>query len=87
MGIMMITEKAYAKINLTLSVGEKREDGYCPTLNSMLAQPEQYRCVRNAEFGCDFSSAALLENVVLDEPIFLTKDDMLAPVLALLKLS
>ena len=24
----MITEKAYAKINLTLSVGEKREDGY-----------------------------------------------------------
>ena len=28
MGIMMITEKAYAKINLTLSVGEKREDGY-----------------------------------------------------------
>lgn len=28
MGIIMITEKAYAKINLTLSVGEKREDGY-----------------------------------------------------------
>ena len=24
----MITEKAYAKINLTLSVGERREDGY-----------------------------------------------------------
>lgn len=24
----MIAEKAYAKINLTLSVGEKREDGY-----------------------------------------------------------
>ena len=28
MGIMMITEKAYAKIILTLSVGERREDGY-----------------------------------------------------------
>ena len=30
----MITEKAFAKINLTLSVGEKRKDGYTENWNA-----------------------------------------------------
>lgn len=59
----------------------------CSALNFMLAQPEQNGRICDAELLRDFASAALLENVVLKKPIFLTKDDMLAPVLALLKMS
>ena len=53
----------------------------------MLSQPEKNRSVGDAELLRDFTSASLLENIVLDEPVLLTKDDMLALVLVLLELS